>query len=346
MGSIRTQLCKPQRRSCIGENERCDRRSLGARYDSRADACYSPARRCAHQIFRRTISLRENRGTSIRSSMRSRVSHWYASDPHRQSRACDRACHQACVTRPSDRAPGRPGLARKNQQTARSRHTGILSLRRSAWHDRSGRNHWSFRWTSARNAMWSRASRCRAQPRPRSRRRRPIGEIELRENDFAGLTIHIAESIASKAHTGETLVSGVVADLVAGSGLHFQEHGSQTIDGMPGELRLLAVTDVQHLEPAQTPRTASLDVLSAQARSSDPGRGWTEQCWHRRKIESKRSHDQKTRRQHTTQTRSANARCGSGINRPHKPARRTIARTGHRKLAHLGEVSLNPSILL
>jgi len=160
------------------------------------------------------------------------------------------------------------------------------------------------------------------------------------------LTIHIAESIASKAHTGETLVSGVVADLVAGSGLHFQEHGSQTIDGMPGELRLLAVTDVQHLKPAQTPRTASLDVLSARARSSDPGRGWTEQCWHRRKIESKRSHDQKTRRQHTTQTRSANARCGSGINRPHKPARRTIARTGHRKLAHLGEVSLNPSILL
>ena len=57
-------------------------------------------------------------------------------------------------------------------------------------------------------------------------------EIELRENDFAGLTIHIAESIASKAHTGETLVSGVVADLVAGSGLHFQEHGSQTIDGI------------------------------------------------------------------------------------------------------------------
>ena len=93
------------------------------------------------------------------------------------------------------------------------------------------------------------------------------GEIEIRANDFSGLTVHVAESIAGKASSGEILVSGVVADLVAGSGLHFKERGSETIDGMPGEVRLLSVTDVQHLEPAQaTPHAADLNTLSARER--------------------------------------------------------------------------------
>ncbi|HEY6022943.1 MAG TPA: LuxR C-terminal-related transcriptional regulator [Pseudolabrys sp.] len=92
------------------------------------------------------------------------------------------------------------------------------------------------------------------------------GEIEIRDNDFAGLTVHIAEDISAKARTAEVLVSGVVADLVAGSGLHFTERGSEPLDGMPGELRLLAVTDVQHLEPAPSARPAGLDVLSARER--------------------------------------------------------------------------------
>ena len=79
--------------------------------------------------------------------------------------------------------------------------------------------------------------------------------------------MHVAESIAGKASSGEILVSGVVADLVAGSGLHFKERRSETIDGMPGEVRLLSVTDVQHLEPAQaTPHAADLNTLSARER--------------------------------------------------------------------------------
>ena len=93
------------------------------------------------------------------------------------------------------------------------------------------------------------------------------GEIEIHDHGFAGLTVHVAENISGKARAGEILVPGVVADLVAGSGLHFQERASETIDGMPGELRLLAVTHVQHLEPAQTaPRSANLNALSARER--------------------------------------------------------------------------------
>ena len=56
-------------------------------------------------------------------------------------------------------------------------------------------------------------------------------------------------------------------NLVAGSGLHFRERGGETIDGIPGEVRLLAVSDVQHLEPTQSaPRSPDLNVLSARER--------------------------------------------------------------------------------
>lgn len=93
------------------------------------------------------------------------------------------------------------------------------------------------------------------------------GEIEIHDNGFSGLTVHVAKDISAKAHATEILVSGVVADLVAGSGLYFTERGSETIDGMPGELRLLAVTDAQHLEPMPSaPRPAGLEVLSARER--------------------------------------------------------------------------------
>ena len=93
------------------------------------------------------------------------------------------------------------------------------------------------------------------------------GEIEIRENAVAGLAVHVAGNIAAKAGTAEILVSGVVADLVAGSGLHFTERSTATIDGMSGELRLLAANDAQHLEP--TPATAqqpSIEILSARER--------------------------------------------------------------------------------
>jgi class 3 adenylate cyclase len=38
------------------------------------------------------------------------------------------------------------------------------------------------------------------------------------------------------------LVSQTVKDLVAGSGLAFQERGTETLKGVPGEWRLFALT--------------------------------------------------------------------------------------------------------
>ena len=47
--------------------------------------------------------------------------------------------------------------------------------------------------------------------------------------------------VAALALSGEVLVSGTVKDLVAGSGLSFQERGVQLLKGIPGEWQLFAV---------------------------------------------------------------------------------------------------------
>jgi class 3 adenylate cyclase len=48
--------------------------------------------------------------------------------------------------------------------------------------------------------------------------------------------------LAGLAKPGEVLVSSTVKDLVAGSGLGFEERGSHTLKGVPGEWRLCAMT--------------------------------------------------------------------------------------------------------
>ena len=45
----------------------------------------------------------------------------------------------------------------------------------------------------------------------------------------------------NKAGPGEVLVSGTVKDLVAGSGLRFNDRGKHVLKGIPGEWRLFLV---------------------------------------------------------------------------------------------------------
>jgi len=92
------------------------------------------------------------------------------------------------------------------------------------------------------------------------------GEIELRQCNAAGTAIDVAQRICARAHSGEVLVSGVVADLVAGSGLQFIERGNEAIEGLEAGLRLLAVSH-EHipLAPVHAP-SPNLDLLSARER--------------------------------------------------------------------------------
>ena len=64
------------------------------------------------------------------------------------------------------------------------------------------------------------------------------GECELIGRDLAGIAVHIGARVAALATPGEVLVSQTVRDLVAGSGLAFEDRGSHRLKGIPDEWRL------------------------------------------------------------------------------------------------------------
>jgi class 3 adenylate cyclase len=67
------------------------------------------------------------------------------------------------------------------------------------------------------------------------------GECEVRGDDLAGIAVHIGARVSSLAGPGEVLVTSTVRDLVAGSGIEFDERGMHELKGVPGEWRVLAV---------------------------------------------------------------------------------------------------------
>ena len=67
------------------------------------------------------------------------------------------------------------------------------------------------------------------------------GEIELKLDDVAGIAVHIAARVAAEADAGETVVSSTVRDLVAGSGLRFQDRGTHALKGLPEDVHLYTV---------------------------------------------------------------------------------------------------------
>jgi class 3 adenylate cyclase/pimeloyl-ACP methyl ester carboxylesterase len=66
------------------------------------------------------------------------------------------------------------------------------------------------------------------------------GEVELLGGKVEGIAVHIGARIAAEARPCEVLVSGVVRDLAAGSGIGFEERGVRALKGVPGEWRLYA----------------------------------------------------------------------------------------------------------
>jgi pimeloyl-ACP methyl ester carboxylesterase len=67
------------------------------------------------------------------------------------------------------------------------------------------------------------------------------GEVEIADGKVAGIAVNIGARVAARAETGEVLVSSTVRDLVAGSGIAFDERETAELKGVPGEWRLYAV---------------------------------------------------------------------------------------------------------
>jgi len=67
------------------------------------------------------------------------------------------------------------------------------------------------------------------------------GECELDGEKVRGIAVHTGARVAALAGSSEVLVSSTVKDLVAGSGLEFEDRGQHELKGVPGEWRLYAV---------------------------------------------------------------------------------------------------------
>jgi class 3 adenylate cyclase/pimeloyl-ACP methyl ester carboxylesterase len=67
------------------------------------------------------------------------------------------------------------------------------------------------------------------------------GEIERRGPDVGGIAVHIAARVADQAQGGEVLVSGVVVELVEGSGIEFDDHGHHELRGVSQSRQLWRV---------------------------------------------------------------------------------------------------------
>jgi len=66
------------------------------------------------------------------------------------------------------------------------------------------------------------------------------GECEVMGDDVGGIAVHIAARVSALAGPSEVLVSRTVKDLVAGSGLEFDDRGEHTLKGVPDVWHLYA----------------------------------------------------------------------------------------------------------
>ena len=67
------------------------------------------------------------------------------------------------------------------------------------------------------------------------------GEVELRAGDKpSGIALHLGARVMSLARAGEILVSSTTHDLVAGSGLEFEDRGEHELKGIEGRRRVYA----------------------------------------------------------------------------------------------------------
>ena len=69
------------------------------------------------------------------------------------------------------------------------------------------------------------------------------GEAEVLGEKLSGIAVHLGARVAAAASSDEVLTSATVRDLVAGSGISFEDRGLHELKGITGQCRLFAVID-------------------------------------------------------------------------------------------------------
>lgn len=69
------------------------------------------------------------------------------------------------------------------------------------------------------------------------------GEVETIDDKVGGIAVMIGARVGATADPSEVLVSSTVKDLVAGSGLAFEDRGEHELKGVPDRWRLYRLVD-------------------------------------------------------------------------------------------------------
>jgi class 3 adenylate cyclase len=101
------------------------------------------------------------------------------------------------------------------------------------------------------------------------------GECEVDGDRIRGIAVHTGARVAALASPGEVLVSSTVRDVVAGSGIRFEDRGFHELRGIPGESRLFAALGTDgsacSTRPGRMRRRAAGVSRSASRRVTMPG---------------------------------------------------------------------------
>jgi class 3 adenylate cyclase/pimeloyl-ACP methyl ester carboxylesterase len=89
------------------------------------------------------------------------------------------------------------------------------------------------------------------------------GECELHDGKLAGIAVSVGSRVAAEAGPGEVVVSGTVRDLVAGSGIEFQDLGVRPLKGF----RASGGSTRSVPEPTLAGATADFEVAAALSES-------------------------------------------------------------------------------
>jgi class 3 adenylate cyclase len=68
------------------------------------------------------------------------------------------------------------------------------------------------------------------------------GEVELRDPDIGGLTVHITSRVTALAEPNEILVTEALRGLIVGSPFVLQDRGRLALKGLPGQWHVFAAT--------------------------------------------------------------------------------------------------------
>jgi YVTN family beta-propeller protein len=100
------------------------------------------------------------------------------------------------------------------------------------------------------------------------------GEVETSGSDVGGIAVHTGARVAATAGAGEIVVTSMVKDLVAGSGIEFADRGVTELKGIDGDWHLYSVIPAtpapgaaspQAAQPATARRSAARIVVAAAA---------------------------------------------------------------------------------